>query len=84
MVQAVLSDDGAVQLEATTQFRKLLSIGETYISLTSLDDICLSWSIRDGIKMILGLIVYRTNSVRTWSVVDLFFVESRLPCIYES
>ncbi|CAM0957669.1 unnamed protein product [Alopecurus aequalis] len=26
MVQAVLSDDGAVQLEATTQFRKLLSI----------------------------------------------------------
>jgi importin subunit alpha-1 len=26
MVQAVLSEDGAVQLEATTQFRKLLSI----------------------------------------------------------
>jgi hypothetical protein len=31
MVQAVRSDDPAVQLEATTQFRKLLSIGEIWI-----------------------------------------------------
>jgi hypothetical protein len=28
MVQAVHSNDPSVQLEATTQFRKLLSIGE--------------------------------------------------------
>lgn len=28
MVQGVYSDDPQVQLEATTQFRKLLSIGE--------------------------------------------------------
>jgi hypothetical protein len=31
MVQAVRSDDPSVQLEATTQFRKLLSIGEIRI-----------------------------------------------------
>lgn len=31
MVQAVRSDEPSVQLEATTQFRKLLSIGEIRI-----------------------------------------------------
>jgi hypothetical protein len=31
MVQAVLSNDPTVQLDATTQFRKLLSIGEIRI-----------------------------------------------------
>ena len=31
LVQAVLSNDPNVQLEATTQFRKLLSIGEIRI-----------------------------------------------------
>jgi len=31
LVQAVLSNDPTVQLEATTQFRKLLSIGEIRI-----------------------------------------------------
>lgn len=30
MVQGVWSADPAVQLEATTQFRKLLSIGEDF------------------------------------------------------
>ena len=30
MVAAIYSDDPATQLESTTQFRKLLSIGELY------------------------------------------------------
>jgi hypothetical protein len=37
MVQAVRSDDPAVQLEATTQFRKLLSIGEIWIVVGAAD-----------------------------------------------
>jgi hypothetical protein len=35
MVQAVYSDDVAVQLEVITQFRKLLSIGEALLASTS-------------------------------------------------
>jgi len=31
MVAGVYSDDGNAQLEATTQFRKLLSIGSTFV-----------------------------------------------------
>ena len=41
MLHMVLSGDGAVQLEATTQFRKLLSIAESWIyikQMTSLDN----------------------------------------------
>lgn len=41
MVQAVQSDDSAVQLEATTQFRKLLSIGE--VSISSLGTARFGW-----------------------------------------
>lgn len=33
MVAGVWSDDSALQLEATTQFRKLLSIGISFICL---------------------------------------------------
>ena len=40
MVAGVYSDDGAIQLEATTQFRKLLSIGEICFQFSvSVDDI---------------------------------------------
>jgi hypothetical protein len=54
MVQAVLSDDGAVQLEATTQFRKLLSIGETLIYIIRrLDNICPSCIVAEIVGVII-------------------------------